>query len=84
LVREALEEYQSIAPYWFVSKAEVTFAEGVTSPLYNLHSIFQAKAQIMNDSQEELSKYLDIPAFHVGDLFYIDNLIAALEAESSQ
>lgn len=83
-VQAALDEYQVIAPYWFVSKAEATFGEGITSPMHNLHSIFQAKAQIMNESQEELMRYLDTPAFAVGDLFYIENLIATLEAESSQ
>jgi outer membrane protein assembly factor BamB len=83
-IREALDEYQEVAPYWFVSKADVTFAEAVTSPLYNVHAIFQAKAQILNEPQEELAKYLDIPAFPVGDLFYIDNLIATLEAVSGR
>jgi outer membrane protein assembly factor BamB len=83
-VRNALEEYQTVAPYWFVSRVEVSLAEAVTSPLYNVHAIFQAKAQILNEPQEELAKYLDIPAFPVGDLFYIDNLIATLEAGNSR
>ncbi len=50
------------------------------SPLYNYPAMFQAKAYIMKASRSELSKYLDAPAFERGDLFYIQNLVAALKA----
>jgi hypothetical protein len=79
-VEEALDEYQRVAPYWFVSRLEVTFAEGVIQPLHDTHAIFQARALILRDSRGALSPYLDVPAFPVGDLYYIDNLVSLLEA----
>jgi hypothetical protein len=79
-VEEALNEYQGVAPYWFVSRLEVTFAEGVIQPLHDTHAIFQARALILKDSRADLSPYLDVPAFPVGDLYYIDNLVSLLEA----
>jgi hypothetical protein len=78
-----LANTQTIAPLWFVSKLDVTYSEGTMQPLYDYHSIFQAKALILKQSREELTKYLDVPAFQTGDLFYIDNLISAIEAPSS-
>lgn len=79
-IREAIDEYNEVAPYWFVSQHECSFREGVISPLYNYHGLFQAKAQILQEPREELLRYLDVPSVEVGDLFYIDNLVAALEA----
>ena len=79
-VEQAVTEYEYLAPYWFVSKAEVQFGEGMLTHNYDYHSMFQAKAQILGQPQSELTKYLDIPAVPVGDLFYIDNLISAIEA----
>lgn len=35
---------------------------------------------ILREPYEELVKYLDVPAFYRGDLYYIDNLCAVLEA----
>ena len=34
-------------------------------------------------TREELAKYLDAPAFARGDLYYIQNLVAAIEAPSN-
>jgi len=34
----------------------------------------------VRDSEARYLKYLDVPAFYRGDLYYIDNLCAALEA----
>jgi hypothetical protein len=48
--------------------------------LYDYHALFLAKAYVLNESQAQLSKYIDVPAFARGDLFYIQNLVAALEA----
>jgi hypothetical protein len=81
-VQEAITEYETIAPYWFVSKSETTFAEGILVPAYDYHSLFQAKALVLQESGAELTQYIDVPAFAVGDLFYIDNLVSALEADS--
>ncbi|MBI4136838.1 hypothetical protein HY469_02135 [Candidatus Roizmanbacteria bacterium] len=54
--------------------------EGATSTYYAYWSLFQAKAQILQESRAELEKYLDVPAVERGDLYYIDNLISTLEA----
>ena len=81
-VQQALNEYNYVAPYWFVSRYEATIGEGVMSNLYNYNALFQAKAQISCESQGALSKYLDVPAFERGDLFYIQNLVAALSVPS--
>lgn len=82
-VQEAVDEYQTIAPGWFVAKYDVSYSENTLQPLYDYHSLFQAKAQILQEPREELVKYLDVPAFARGDLFYIQNLVAALEAPHS-
>jgi outer membrane protein assembly factor BamB len=82
-VQQAVNEYDTIAPYWFVSRYESTIGEGVMSTLYNYHGMFLAKAYVLDAPREELVKYLDVPAFHTGDLFYMQNLIATLEAPTS-
>jgi hypothetical protein len=79
-IQDAMNEYEYIAPYWFVSKYEAVIGEGVMSNLYNYYALFQAKANILNEPQSELIKYLDVPSFERGDLFYIQNLIAVIEA----
>jgi hypothetical protein len=45
--------------------------------------MFQAKAYLLKEKQPNLIKYLDVPAFARGDLFYIQNLIAAMEAPTA-
>ena len=78
---QAVNVYQHMTPYWFVSKSEeVMQGETDYNTLYHYHGLFQAKAMILRQPYGELDKYLDVPAFAVGDLFYIDNLIATLEA----
>jgi len=52
----------------------------VISPLLNYNALFQAKAYALKQPRSELTKYLDSPAFERGDLHYIQNLIAAIEA----
>ncbi len=76
----AVDEYNYVAPYWFVSRYEATIGEGVMSNLYNYNALFQAKALILQEPRSELTDYLDVPAFARGDLFYIQNLVTALEA----
>jgi hypothetical protein len=78
--REAVEEYEYVAPYWFVARYEAMINEGVMSPLYNYAALFQAKAYLLKESRNELTPYLDVPGFAVGDLFYLQNIVAALEA----
>ncbi len=76
----AVADYEAVAPYWFVSRYEAAIGESVMSNLYNYYALFQAKAHILGESQSELIKYLDVPAFQRGDLYYIQNLVTALEA----
>ena len=82
-VDQAISEYEYVAPYWFVSRYEGTIGEGVMSNLYNYYGLFQAKAYIQGETWSELSKYLDVPAFERGDLYYLQNLIALLDSQSS-
>ena len=79
-VQEAVEEYSSVAPYWFVADYHTAHGESANQHFYDYHALFQAKALILQESGDELVKYLDVPAVQVGDLFYIHNLIALLEA----
>jgi outer membrane protein assembly factor BamB len=79
-VQGAMNEYVYLAPYWFVSRYEAVMDEGIMSNLYNYQALFLAKAYILKEPREELVKYLDVPAFQVGDLHYIQNIIAAIEA----
>jgi hypothetical protein len=79
-VQQAVDEYEYLTPYWFVSKAEVAFGEGDITHLYDYNSVFQARALILQEPYSELEKYIDVPAMPVGDLFYIQNLVSAIEA----
>jgi outer membrane protein assembly factor BamB len=79
-VTQALDEYTYLAPYWFEAKSETAFGEGVINNLYNYPTIFAAKAMILKEPYTELAKYIDVPATATGDLFYIQNLILAIEA----
>jgi len=79
-MQEAINEYNLVGPYWFVSRYEASIAESASQNLYDYPAMFQAKAYILKEPKSELTKYLDAPAFERGDLFYIQNLIAAIEA----
>jgi hypothetical protein len=83
-VQEAVDEYNDMAAGWFVSKYDVSFFEGCFQELYDYPAIFQAKAMILKEPREELSKYLDVAGFARGDLFYIQNLICAIEAAEQE
>ena len=81
-VTDAVNEYNQLGSYWFVSRYDAAIDEGAQEPLYDV-TMFLAKAYILNQPREELYKYLDVPAFERGDLLYINNLIALIEAPSS-
>ncbi|MCB0139351.1 MAG: PQQ-like beta-propeller repeat protein [Caldilineaceae bacterium] len=83
-MQEAVAEYSWVAPYWFVTRYEASVSEGVQRHLLDSPALFQAKARILYEPQQELVKYLDVPAFAVGDLFYMQNLVAALEAAPAE
>jgi outer membrane protein assembly factor BamB len=81
-VQSALDEFNYVAPYWFVSAFDNSVGEGTSQHLYDPPALFQAKAYILNEPYELLVPYLDSASFMIGDLFYIQNLVAALEAHS--
>jgi outer membrane protein assembly factor BamB len=78
-VQSALTEYEGTRPYWFVSKYDQTSGEGVFHPLYDHVALFEAKAWILQEPYEQLVKYLDVPAFYRGDLYFLQKLVAALQ-----
>ncbi|MCP4357909.1 MAG: hypothetical protein GY796_07840, partial [Chloroflexi bacterium] len=41
--------------------------------------LFMARVMILDETAAELDKYLDVPAFAVGDLFYIQKLVMLIE-----
>jgi len=79
-VQDAIDYYTRMAPYWMVGHNEEVQHENGITPLYQTHALFQAKAQILQVSRDELAKVLDTPVVPAGDLFYLQNLIATLEA----
>jgi hypothetical protein len=83
-VQAALGEYEEIAPYWFVAFAEEGFGENALNPLYDVQALFMAKALILQAPGAELEKYLDVPAFARGDLFYIQKLITTINASDGK
>jgi outer membrane protein assembly factor BamB len=82
-VAGAFAEYETIAPYWFVTRFESVIGEGSMSNLYNSWAMFLAQAMIMDSPYEELARFIDVPAFERGDLYYIQKLVLALEAPGS-
>jgi hypothetical protein len=80
-VQAAVDEYTHNTPYWFVERYEDSINEGEFAPLYDA-LLLQAKALILKEPQAELVKYLDVPMFAKGDLIYMQNLLAVLEAGS--
>jgi hypothetical protein len=79
-LQQAVDEYSYLAPNWFVSKFDNSYNESTIEPLYDYPALFQAKAYILKQPFSQLAKYIDVPAFPVGDLYYIQNLTAALNA----
>ena len=79
-IQEALDEYNTVGAYWFVSRFKAAAAESGQQNLYDYPSLFAAKAWILREPGEQLYKYLDTPAFETGDYFYIQNLVAVIEA----
>ncbi len=80
-VTQAIAEYEKVGPYWFVSRYTASIGESTNQNLYDYPALFQAKAWIQQLSRQELTKWLDVPAFEKGDLFYIQNLVAVLSAQ---
>jgi hypothetical protein len=77
-----------ITPLWFLARVDEStklpvhtkFNEGATSHFYDVSGTFNAMALALKLPQAELIPYLDSPLVQRGDLFYIQNLVSALEA----
>ena len=87
-VQQAVRYYDWAAPYWFVSNAqettrfstERTFMEGYHAHIYDTMSQFQARAYALKLSRPDLERYIDASSVRRGDLYYIQNLCAAIAA----
>ena len=79
-VSAAVSEYERLAPFWFVSNADEGFGENAISWLHDTNGIFMAKALVLREPYSTLARYIDTPGFEKGDLYYIQNLVAALQA----
>jgi hypothetical protein len=88
-VQTYVDTYEDIMPYWFEAGADEQIkdplrglfaAEGSNTPLYAVNSLFSARAYALKQSRTELEKYIDVPYFEVGDLFYIQNLVAVIRS----
>ena len=55
-VQDAIDRYTRMAPYWMVGHNEEVQHENGITPLYQTHALFQAKAQILRASRDELAK----------------------------
>lgn len=80
VLQTALNEYQYVAPYWFVSELDTSVGESTMQHLYDYPALFQAKVWVLKQPYSEAVKWLDVPSFPRGDLFFIQNLVAALSA----
>ena len=76
----SLDEIDRVAPYWFASKYEGCLQESTIQNLNDANAVFQARAWIVREPRSRLERWLDVPAFPVGDLHYIHQLISTLEA----
>jgi len=81
-IQAAIDEYQRITPYWFVAGFPDTVGEAIHAPMYDV-LMLQAKAFALGQPASELVKYLDVPAFARGDLFYIQNLVTVIAAQDN-
>ncbi len=81
-VTAVLDEFHTVAPYWFVTLFSGGYAENAIVPIYDAHSIFMAHALILQESGQDLEKYLDVPVFARGDLYYIQKLVATIENQA--
>jgi hypothetical protein len=79
-IRAAIDEYTYLGPFWFMARGHNGFQETSSRHLYDAPTLFAAKAYVQGQSLADLSKYIDVPSFAVGDLFYIQNLVSALSA----
>ncbi len=82
-VQSAVANYDANSPYWFVSFTEEGLMENAVMPLQSAHSRFMAQAQVLQADPAQLEAWLDVPAFAVGDLYYLQKLIATMESRAA-
>ena len=80
-ISAAINEYAYVCPHWFMTRDHNTFQEGSAHHIFDSHALFLAKAYVAGQTQAELSKWIDVP-WMLGDLYHIQNLVAALSAGS--
>ncbi len=78
-ITTALNEYLYVCPHWFMTRDNNSFQEASAHHIFDSHALFLAKAYVAGQSQAELSKWIDVP-WMLGDLYHIQNLIAAVQA----
>lgn len=75
----ALNEYEYVCPAWFMARDANSFQEASAHHIFDSHALFLAKAYVAAQPQGTLSKWIDVP-WMTGDLYYIQNVVAALQA----
>jgi hypothetical protein len=81
-------------PYWHIPAAGESFVyldtegvqryvEGAAQDVYGHWAMFQAAANALKRNRSQLEKYLNGAAVYRGDLYYIQNLVATLKADSA-
>jgi|GEM_PF-2274935 len=67
-------------PYWYLSEGpKQTATEHRTCPLWHISGNVAAQAYVLGGKGEAVRRYVDATRFK-GDLFYIQNLVAAIES----
>jgi PKD repeat protein/outer membrane protein assembly factor BamB len=82
--QQAIQEYITIGALWFTSRNENAYQEAVMHHLYDAPTLFTSKAYVLGESISQLSKFIDVPAFKYGDVYYMQTLIAALDADETE
>ncbi len=80
--QDTITELTYVAPYWMQEGHTSKYLEGVKQDLYDV-SLLLGKAYILKQPYSEVAKYIDAPTFAVGDLLYMNNLIAALDSANA-
>lgn len=89
-INTIVKNQEKMTPYWMIPNVDEGhrlendfYNEGTLSPLYDTSSLFLAKAYIQKNTREELQQYLHGSGMYRGDLFYIQNLVATLQATTT-
>jgi len=86
-VNYGVSTYEQMIPYWMIPNVDEGtrlrndfYNEGTLSHPYDSSSLFLAKAYALKLSRQELENYLHNSGYMRGDLFYIQNLVATIDA----